>query len=234
VEQVLDPDTVERFVSEGLRTERSRATYRSDLRRIGRRLTRTAPWEPKPESLARRHVAAPYSPEDLGDLRRAANRQSTAAKGRAARALIALGAGAGLDGRWATRVTGHDIECGGGAVLVRVGEPASRAVPVLAAFEDGVAELAQLAGARFLVGGQSESRNRASRLAATFETPRPGLRLSAARLRSTWLVHHLRAGTRLPELASAAGLSGITVLSDLLVEVEPLLEVEATAMVRGA
>ncbi len=235
VELVLDPDTVECFVRLGLAPGRSQATYRADLRRIGRALTRRAPWEPRPEPLARRHVAAPYAPAQLSDLRRAARRQSTVPKQRAARALIALGAGAGLDGRWSTRVGAEDVIVGGGAVRVRVGEPGARSVPVLAGFEDEVVDLAEMArDGDYLVGGTSSDRNRASRLAVGFERPYPSLGLSAARLRSTWLVHHLEAGTRLSELVGAAGLSGATVLSDLLSEVAPLGTAEAVAMLRGA
>jgi hypothetical protein len=47
-ERILDPDTVERFVTEGLAGERSAATYRAVLRRVGPRLTKSAPWEPRP------------------------------------------------------------------------------------------------------------------------------------------------------------------------------------------
>jgi hypothetical protein len=57
--------------------------------------------------------------------------------------------------------------------------------------------------------------------------------LSASRLRSTWLVTHLTMGTRLPELARAAGLGGVTVLSDLLAFVPTLDEAEAVVMLRG-
>jgi len=46
-------------------------------------------------------------------------------------------------------------------------------------------------------------------------------------------VAHLIAGTRLPELASAAGLRGTTVLSDLLAAVPPLDERDAIQMLRG-
>src|SRR5260370_12198355 len=57
--------------------------------------------------------------------------------------------------------------------------------------------------------------------------------LSAARLRSTWLVHHLTVGTRLPELMRAAGLTGVTVLSDLLADVPVLEDEQAAVMLRG-
>ena len=58
-------------------------------------------------------------------------------------------------------------------------------------------------------------------------------KLAPARLRSTWLVTHLRAGTRLPELCRAAGLQGATVLSDLLEQVDPLDIDTARTMLRG-
>jgi hypothetical protein len=57
--------------------------------------------------------------------------------------------------------------------------------------------------------------------------------LSAARLRSTWLVYHLMVSTRLPELIRAAGLAGVTVLSDLLADVPVLGDEQTAAMLRG-
>ena len=58
---ILDPDTVERFVEIALSGERSAATYRSLLRRVGPLLTSSAPWEPLPVSLQRRALVVPYS-----------------------------------------------------------------------------------------------------------------------------------------------------------------------------
>jgi hypothetical protein len=165
-EVVLDPDTVERFVVL-LGDDRSRATYRSVLRRIGPVLTRKAPWTPRPATVARRQVALPYTAADLERLGQDAESQPTAARSRGARALLALGAGAGLDGRWVTRVRSEDVEVASGIVIVRVGAPAARAVPVLCAWEDEVLDLAATAGDEFLIGGRSSSRNRASALAGS-------------------------------------------------------------------
>ena len=114
-----------------------------------------------------------------------------------------------------TRVRADDVLVDG-AVLVRVGDPMARVVPVLARWESDVLELAATADDEFLVGGYSTSRNRASALTASLMVPPGHPKLSCARLRSTWLLWHLMAGTRLPELAGAAGLQGVTVLSDLL------------------
>jgi hypothetical protein len=119
-------------------------------------------------------------------------------------ALVALGAGAGLDGRWSTRVRADDVISRGDTVLLQVGEPSARLVPVLANYEAAVIDLAASAGDEFLVGGHSRARNRAGELASRIEVSHGTPRLSASRLRSTWLVHHLTIGTRLPELAMAA------------------------------
>lgn len=233
-EVLLDPDTVERFVQFGLDGERSAATYRSVLRRIGPLLTDHAPWEPRPHTLARRQVAPPYAPQEVEMLRSDGHDQPTAARRRGAHALLALGLGAGLDGRWAAKVRSADVRRRSGVVTVSVGAPSPRSVAVLAQWEDEVVHLATMAGDEFLVGGRSISRNRAGAIAASLVVPPGHPRLSAPRLRSTWLVWHLRAGTRLAELAAAAGLQGITVLSDLLAYVSPGDEVTAARMLREA
>jgi hypothetical protein len=234
VEAVLDPDTVERFIANAVGPARSLATYRSELRRLGPRLTVRAPWEPRAQPLCRRQVAPPYTGGDLRQLRAHAGAQPTQSRVLAAKALLALGAGAGLDGRWLARVGAQDVFSARGAVLVRVGEPSTRAVPVLAVWEDEVLALKATAGDQYLVGGYSTARNRAGSLAASLVVPSGCPKFSASRLRSTWLVTHLAMGTRLPELATAAGLRGVTVLSDLLEFVPALDDEEAQAVLRGS
>jgi hypothetical protein len=139
-----------------------------------------------------------------------------------------------LDGRWVARVRAQDVFAAGGVVLVRVSEPGTRAVPVLAAWEEEVLDLKATGGAEYLVGGCSIARNRAGSLAASLVVPYGCPKFSASRLRSTWLVSHLAMGTRLPELARAAGLQGVTVLSDLLAFVPALAEDAASAVLRGS
>ena len=232
-EVVFDPDTIERFVVEGLAKNSSRATYRADLRRVAPLLTTKAPWEPRSTQLSRRQMAPPYTQAELNLLGSDALGQRTPQRRLAARTLIALGAGAGLDGRWVTQIRARDVVVDGAMTLVRVGPPSPRTLPVTVHWEQEVAELAATAGQEFLVGGSSVSRNRASELLSRIEIPPGHPRLSLSRLRSTWLCWHLTAGTRLRELVAAAGLQSTATLSDLFGFVPPLPEDDARCVLRG-
>jgi hypothetical protein len=232
-EAILDPATVERFCQVALADDRSQATHRSDLRRMGRLLTKTAPWEPQPGAMALRKVAPPYTDAEVEVLWADAMHQPSPTRRRAARAFIALGLGAGLDGRWVGSVEAGDVKRRDEFVEVRVGPPAPRTVVVVGEWEDEVVDLARTAGSQYLMGGRSESRHRVASKVKRLVTPVQHPQLSPARLRSTWLVHHLAMGTRLPELCDAAGFDGLTTLTDLLGCVTPLRADLAAAMLRG-
>lgn len=233
-EAILDPVTVEGFCATALAHDRSQGTSRSDLRRMARLLTTSAPWEIAPSPMSWRSVALPYSSDEIELLKQDALDQPTASRCRAARAFLALGLGAGLDGRWLTRVEPADVTCRDGFVEVTVGEPAARVVVVLAEWEDEILELASSAGEGCVIGRRSNARNRVADLSKSFVCPAGHPRLSPGRLRATWLLGHLEAGTRLPELCAAAGLKGFVVLSDLLDFVKPLKRAEARLMMRGS
>lgn len=231
---ILDPDTVERFCQVGLAQDKSRATFRSDLRRMAPLLTRRAPWRPRPAAMATRNVAPPYASGEVEVLIDDARHQPTAARRRGAGALLALGLGAGLDGRWVVRIGAEDVTERDGLVEIRVGEPAPRSVVVRAEWEDSVRELAATAGGEYLIGGRSQARNRVADLTKRLIVPAGHPRLSPGRLRATWLLRHLEEGTRLPELCQAAGLQGFEVLSDLMPLVEPLPRSVVDHMLRGS
>lgn len=222
-EAILDPATVERFCQVALADSSSRGTFRADLRRMGPRLTKAAPWEPRPAPMTTRQVALPYTRAEVELLVADAEHQPSPARRRGAQTLLALGLGAGLDGRWVGRVEADDVIRRDGVVEVSVGPPAARSVVVRAEWEDRVLELARTAGSQYLIGGRSVAKNRVTDIAKRLACPTNHPRLSSPRLRSTWLLGHLTAGTRLPELCRAAGLDGFTVLSDLL-SLVPLLD----------
>jgi hypothetical protein len=108
----------------------------------------------------------------------------------------------------------------------------ARNVVVLADWEGAVQELAFTSCDEFLVGGRSLSKNRTGHLVGDLFVPTGHPRLAPARLRSTWLLGHLDAGTRLPELCKAAGIKGATVLSDLLGYLYAVDDERAHAMLR--
>ena len=232
-EVILDPDAVERFVA-SLFEERSAATYRAVLRRVGPLLTKRAPWEPRAQAIPRRQLAPPYEYDEVSMLIDDAIDQPSWSRQRAAIAFLTLGLGAGLDGRWVTRVAASHVRLEGDAVTVEVGEPSPRRVVCLITWEEQLLGLAATAqGDEFLVGGHSTSKNRTAELTARLAVPTGHPRLSPARLRSTWLLWHLDAGTRLPELCRAAGLHGTQVLGDLLAYADPVCELHAAEMLRA-
>lgn len=233
-EVILDPDTVERFVTKALAEDRSAATYRAVLRRVGPVLTNRAPWEPRAQAIPRRQLAPPYGTKEIAVLLEDAVRQPTSARQRAACAFIVLGLGVGLDGRWATQVTANDVTRRGDGVVVSVGEPSPRSIVALGPWEAELLALADSAGDEFLVGGRSSSNRRTGQLIERLVTPTGHPRLAPARLRSTWLLWHLEAGTRLPELCRAAGFRGTAVFGDLLEFAGPLCEHVEQAMLREA
>ena len=235
VEHVLDPDTVERYCAEGLSgTEAAVSRVRGDLRRLGRTLTATAPWEPLPVPLARTKLSPPYSRAELLVIERDIVRQATPLRRTTAQAMWLLGLGAGLDGRWNTKVKGTAVSRVGDVVVVAVPDPVARLVVVRAAYATALLELAAEVGEGLLVGARKVSKNSPSELAAGITIDGGRLEFSPARLRSTWLVAHLEAGTQLPVLLRAAGMRTFGSLGDLLGSVRPLADDKARAQLAGA
>ena len=235
IEHVLDPDTVERYCAEGLSgTEASVSRVRGDLRRLGRTLTATAPWEPLPVPLARTKLPPPYSRAELLVIERDIARQATKLRRTTARAMWLLGLGAGLDGRWNTKVKGTAVSKVGDVAVVAVPDPVSRLVVVRAAYSEALLELAAEVGEGLLVGERKVSKNSPSEFAADITVDGGRLEFSPARLRSTWLAAHLEAGTQLPVLLRAAGMRTFGSLGDLLGHVRPLAEDAARTQLAGA
>ena len=232
-EVVLDPATVERFCSTALAGSTSQATLRADLRWAGRRLTRVAPWEPRAEAMAVRKVAAPYTPAQVEILKADAAQQPSEVRRRGARALLALGLGAGLDGRWVSRIGPAQVQRRDGFVTVAVPEPAARLVVVRAECESEVLDLAARAGSGVLLGRDSRARNRVADMVKRLRCPSGHPRLSPARLRSTWLVALLTEGVPVQVICESAGLAGIFTLSDLIPHLPPVSPEEHVRWLRG-
>lgn len=236
VATALDPYTVNQFAA-GLKRSapESAATYQSRLRRLGEMLNPSPLWE-RPTPVARRSVAVPYSVTDLAVLA-SHIAKNTPERRRGGEGLMTLGLGAGLDGRWAAKVTTEDVvrDADGFSIAVE-----GRIVPFLHAYDDDLERLlSATSDGGLLVGGCAINKNAANAIASRLRLGENCPPLNASRLRSTWLVTHLTLATRLPELAAAAGMVGVTTLSDLLEFVAPLAGPiqasypDAVAMLRG-
>ena len=219
LEALLDPDVIERYIAVGMPGARdsTRATRRSILRRIARRCA--SPQQEPPLPIAYRRVRPPYSCEEVQGLLALASAQPTPTRRRTLRALLHLGLGCGIASRDLAWVRGQDIEqLQDGSVSVTVsGGTRPRTVITLEAHEATLLEIARFARAGLLIGGTARGRRNVTRgpldrVVGGEDLPR----LETARLRSTWLLTHLRARTPLPTLMTAAGLTTVRPLEDLL------------------
>ena len=143
------------------------------------------------------------------------------------RAILSLGFGAGLASSDIIALRARDILIDDLGVLIRVPGSRARDVPMLAPWEQAIVDLhtaresgAWLLGARRTSGGKNWLNN-----TIATSSPEGTLRPVPARMRNTWLLHHMIAGTPLGPLAAAAGLETFRTIEKLLRFVpEPTVE----------
>ncbi len=219
LEALFDTDVIERYIAVGMPGARdsTRATRRAILRRIARRCA--SPPQDLPLPIAYRRIRPPYSPAEVQGLVALASAQPTPSRRRTLRAILHLGLGCGIASRDLAWVRGQDIEqLPDGAVSVTVsGGTRPRAVVALQAHEGALLDLTRFSSGGLLIGGSTRGRRNVTRgplerVVGGEDLPR----LETARLRSTWLLAHLQARTPLPALMTAAGLTTVRPLEDLL------------------
>lgn len=218
-ESMSDLETIDRYVEVGMRgrPDGSRATRRAILRRVAERIDPFP--RPRPEPLAYRFVRPPYESWQVTRFLDLALSQPTMARRRSALAVLALGLGAGLDGRDIGWIRGTDVIFGpDGATVVMVdGGSRPRRVVALDRYAELIRTCADAAGEQLLIGAGTPGGRNVTSVALARLIDDPDLpRLVASRLRSTWLLTHLAAGTPLHVLLPAAGLSTARPLEDLL------------------
>ena len=232
---VLEPGNVERYLTAMESAHESDGDYRGYLRGMARVLAPAA-WPPVVPPRNSRHLVAPYTPDEMCRIIAALGHQKDDETRRIAETIVALGHGAGLDGHWNTRVGPEDILVDGGVVLAAVHHRRPRQVVVTREWEDTVLRLAEEARQRpgeALVGPRMTGRNQANKLAARIKV-RGGLQVSAPRLRSTWLVNHVNAGTNLRALLDAAGSTSASTVTDILGYADTLPPADARRQLREA
>jgi integrase len=233
-EVVLHNSVIERFVltGAGALSPATRRTLRTNLRALAHALE---PYlEPAPVALARERAKAPYSDLEIAGYLRLAGAQRTLARGMRASALVCVGAGAGLVGSELRHLRGVDVLERSGGLLVLVGGPRARVVPVREPFHEPLAAAAAFAADGYLLGGRApDRRNLTDALSVALCTDAGLPKLEPGRLRSTWLVACARA-IGLHTFMHAAGISCSQRLGDLAARLPEPSETQLVRLLGGA
>ena len=232
---LLRREFINRFIGFGCKgqTEATRSNLRAQLLRVAETLL-----DPSlaPVRLAALGPADPSQPYDSGEIARLsswANGQRTEARRRNAEALIALGLGAGLSASEIGNLRAQDVDASEGGVTVHVRSGRVRAVPVIAEWESSIAARAEeLEPSTFMFRpGHAKfypnlisnfvSRGRWSEVLPQTQ-----------RLRATWIVRHLDAGTPIAPLIAAAGVDSLEAMTRYVRFLVPVAEPEANRLLR--
>ncbi len=209
-EFLLDYDVIEAFCVAGLagRAPATRGTYRSALYRLAE-VTHGPPGQ-RPTPFPGARAPAPYSPGERAELAAVAAAQRDAAKRSSALAMVVFGIGAGLRPGELVALRGGDVARHGRRVLVRVGGPAARVVPVTSGYAGRARELARRAGSGhvFRPGPADRSyKNFVTNFARGLAADPAAPALSMRRARATFICGHLAAGTPVGVLLAVTGIA---------------------------
>jgi integrase len=194
---------------------------RSILLRIGEALGVIEIPHPLPR-LAASEPTAPYAEDEVLELRAWAHNQRDSSYRASARALLALGMGAGLPTRDICEVRVEHVLAAGSFIIVAGNNP--RLVPVLPTWTEDLVELTATSqtGVLFRPGTRWHKN-----IVTVFAARSTGakIRPSTQRMRASWLVHHLAEGMPMQDLLHAAGLASM----DALVRYQRFLPAQSLA-----
>lgn len=226
---VFRRDVIERYIDSAKRhtyTAAGANTIRSRLLRIQEAVNPSGTSRRPLRPLGASPGSAPYSDAEIARLRSWAATQTTDRRRCDADVLLALGLGAGLYGAEIIRTTRADIIPTVDGVDVVVRGDAPRIVPLIA---EWAATLQQQvfdpddATPVFRPGRQAGlNANLITDLVsrghiADPSTPGKNLQIRARRMRSTWIVRHLEAGTATLPLLQAAGVANLQALDRFII-----------------
>lgn len=216
VEVVLAPGVISESMERlrGSVTDASLRTFRSTLMAMSDALTTGGTARAVMPPISRSLASAPYTADEVATLRRWARALKTDFQRVNLSVGLALGLGAGLRASELVGVRARDVTVDGEGVLLSIGGDNPREVPVLAAWERDVADLARAAMRKdqFLIRprrGTAATSRMFSNLLRRCKTPLP---LTTHRMRATWMVGHLAAAVPATTLAKAAGLENTEAL----------------------
>lgn len=235
---LFTPEFIDRFITEGCTHLKpgTRTNYRGQLWQVGAAVVGHTLFPPGAASLRPSDLLPPYSPAEVTELVSWSRGLPTASMRRDSWALLTLGLGTGMRAEEITRAVGTDVSVEDGIALVRVlaaGGRIDRVVPIHHLWADHVLELATESGPQpfFRVDRTGILRNDIVgfiRRCSIDETPK----FTVQRLRVTWLVGHLGAGTHLHALEPASGVA-VGQLVKYLSFAAPLDDAEARRILAG-
>jgi len=213
------------------RSEGTRRNYRAILMRVSEVV---AP-EEHPDAmtpLARKRIAEPYSAEEMDEFSLWAVGQPSAEKRRRAMLMLAFCAGAGLRSSDVSTIYPDDVIVDklGIAIAVRGTNP--RLVPLQCRWEDWMVAILDQVPRDLPIWGKP-NRTLDGKLLSSFTQYTVGLRPRGDRLRATWIVAHLRVGTRIKDLMRALGVDKFENLPRYLEFVDSLDDASYRAQLRG-
>jgi len=211
VPRMFRKQLVEEFAHRGMTeySRGSRATYRSALNAMVSALT---PPSDASFPIPRSEPTPPYSASEINALLSWANAQPSASRREDARVLLTLGCGAGLATRELLSLRVEDVFVSPESVQVMVWSDRPRLVPILNEW-DGPLRTAVDAPPHTLVFRPGRTTIRAAQVTDFLHRGhQTHLDVRPARMRTTWILAHLSAGTPPRDLLRIAGLENLAAL----------------------
>lgn len=203
---------IEDFIVHGCPTlaPASRGNYRSRLFRVSEALLDPESVLVRLTPLPASDPVRPYSAAELEALRSWAAGQSTPTRRRDAATLLALGAGAGLAVEDMAELTAGMVLIDDVGVLVAVPGRRARLIPVLGEWEQPLVEAASSIRPECPLFREHRTTTNKN-FVSNFVKNSSGVDIkpSVQRLRATWMVLHLAAGTPIVPLMHAAGVRSL-------------------------
>ena len=219
VERIFTPSKVERYIEKETDhlVPSSRATRRAALAKVGREVTRKAPWVPPGREFTMSQLQPPYSEDEVERFLQMASQQSTPFKTRVATAQLCLGLGAGLQAKEYLSVGLESLVLNGDVFTMDVPGDRARKVPMHQRYVDLLLAIGEkYPGEPFIapVDGM-EMRERLDRVLRAPHYPKI-TRPTTNRLRTTWMLRMLQSGCNIAEVLYMSGLQGTKSLIDLV------------------
>ncbi|KQO97498.1 hypothetical protein [Leifsonia sp. Leaf264] len=233
---IFNVHLVERYVAVGLAhyTVAGRGTMRSRLLRVCDCLVGAEMETRKLRGYRPSDASRPYTAKEITILKSWAKGLSTSARRHDAEVILALGIGAGLSSDEINRLRVEAITSDDVGTLIDVFGAMPRRVPVEPEWERVLTECSErLPGDAWAISRQRGDNGQ--KLVTNFiARTRPDHLLTARRMRATWIVHHLNAGTALIPLLRVAGLNKPEALDRFLPYAGVVSDDEAIRSVRLA